>query len=101
MTQQSGGHGGIFNMMFGNQQKPGKKNDQKPKMQPTKRVLEVSLEKIFAGGAVELHHERARLCESCAGRGGENIKKCPICKGQGGVVQLVQMAPGMYSQAEK
>lgn len=56
MTQQSGGHGGIFNMMFGGQQKAGKKNDQKPKMQPTKRVLEVSLEKIFSGGVVELHH---------------------------------------------
>lgn len=43
MSQQSGGHGGIFNMMFGNQQKAAKKNDHKPKMQPTKRVLEVSL----------------------------------------------------------
>lgn len=29
------------------------------------------------------------------------MKKCPICKGQGGVVQLVQMGPGMYSQVEK
>jgi DnaJ-class molecular chaperone len=50
---------------------------------------------------VPLHHERARLCAACSGKGGENVKKCPICKGQGGVVQLVQVGPGMYSQVEK
>jgi DnaJ family protein A protein 2 len=89
MSQQTGGQAGtstsneeLFNMMFGGGQQKGKgKTAEKPKMQPTKRVLDVTLEKIYTGGVVELHHERARLCGSCDGRGGENIKKCPICKG--------------------
>lgn len=45
MTQQ-GGQGGLFNMMFGNQGGQGKKGkgqQERPKMQPTKRALEVTL----------------------------------------------------------
>lgn len=70
-------------------------------MQPTKRVVEVPLEKIYNGGVVNLHHERARLCTICDGKGGENVKKCPDCKGEGATIQLVQMGPGMYTQMEK
>lgn len=102
MTQGQGGQGGLFNMMFGGGQSlPKKKGQEKPKMQPTKRALELTLEQIYNGGNVPLHHEHARLCVGCQGKGGENVKKCPICKGQGGIMQLVQMGPGMYSQVEK
>ena len=90
-------------MFFGGgAQKKGKNNAQeKPKMQPTKRLLQIPLEKIYTGGSMEFHHEHARLCQACNGKGGENVKKCPIRKGQGGVTQLVQMGPGMYTQMEK
>lgn len=101
MTQGQGGQGGLYNMMFGGQPRPNKKVVEKPKMQPTKRALELTLEQMYNGGTVPLRHEHARLCASCEGKGGENVKKCPICKGQGGVMQLVQMGPGMYSQVEK
>jgi DnaJ homolog subfamily A member 2 len=74
---------------------------QQPKMQPTKRELEVPLEKLYTGGTVNLPHERARVCDVCEGRGGTDVKKCPECKGEGAVVKMVQVGPGMYAQAEE
>lgn len=66
MTQGQGGQGGLFNMMFGGgQSRPNKKGQEKPKMQPTKRALELTLEQMYNGGTVPLHHEHARLCASC------------------------------------
>ncbi len=47
------------------------------------------------------HYEVARLCVTCQGKGGADCKKCAVCKGNGGVVKLVQMGPGMYAQQEE
>ena len=89
--------------MVGAQQgsKGNKGPKEKPKMQPTKRALEVTLEQIYQGGEVPLFHERARVCETCEGKGGKNVTKCPKCKGEGAVVKMAQVAPGMYTQMEE
>lgn len=39
------------------------------------------------------------MCEVCDGKGGPDVKKCSECKGEGAVVKMVQVAPGMYAQA--
>ena len=43
--------------------------------------------------------KRMRNCEACDGKGGQNVKQCPTCKGKKVVQKLVQLGPGMYSQS--
>ena len=43
---------------------------------------------------------RFRVCESCEGKGGSNPIKCEKCKGVGVTVKLVQLGPGMVTQAQ-
>ena len=47
-----------------------------------------------------LFHERARICDVCEGKGGKDVKKCSDCKGQGAVVKMVQVGPGMFAQSQ-
>ena len=79
----------------------GKKAKQLPKMQSTKRGLELTLEDLYHGKTIEMPHERSRLCEKCEGKGGADVKKCKECKGEGGKVKLVQVGPGMFTQAQE
>ena len=76
----------------------GKTAKQMPKVQPTKKTLELTLQELYTGNTIELTHERSRLCQSCGGKGGENVKKCNQCKGQGGTVKLVSVGPGLFTQ---
>lgn len=60
-----------------------------PKVKPTKKALEVTLEQIYNGEVIKIQHERSRCCENCKGKGGENVKSCNTCKGKGRVVQVL------------
>ena len=64
----------MFEMMHGKQKEKGPK--QKPKMQPMKRQIDVSLEKLYQGGNLPFFQERARMCDVCDGKGGTDVKKC-------------------------
>lgn len=44
---------------------------------------------------------RTRNCLKCNGKGGENVKKCATCRGQGQVIKMYQVRPGMYSQVQQ
>ncbi len=79
----------------------GSQRREMPKVKPTKKALEVTLEQIYNGGLVKVPHERTRCCESCKGKGGDNVKTCTACRGKGRVVQMYQMGPGMYQQVQK
>ena len=87
-------------MMYGAQGKGKSQGQQKPKMQPTKRGIAVTLEKLYCGGSITLPHDRARICEACQGKGGPNVTECSTCKGRGGVLKMAQVGPGMYTQVE-
>lgn len=51
----------LMEMMHG-----GKKgNKQKPKMQPMKKGLAVTLEQLYIGDKVPMFQERARVCDIC------------------------------------
>jgi DnaJ-class molecular chaperone len=45
--------------------------------------------------------KRARVCQSCKGKGGENVKGCTDCKGKGIITKMSQMGPGMYQQTQQ
>lgn len=85
----------------GGQRGRGGGRKEMPKVKPTKKALEVTLEQIYNGEMVKVKHERTRCCEACNGKGGENVKSCPACKGKGRVVKMYQMGPGMYQQVQK
>lgn len=48
----------------------------------------------------EVKITRFRVCTDCEGKGGANAKTCPDCKGSGIGVKLVQLGPGMFTQAQ-
>lgn len=85
-------------MMHGGKEKGPK---EKPKMQPMRKQVQVTLDKLYTGSQMPLFHERARLCDVCDGKGGPDVTQCPDCKGQGATVKMVQVGPGMYTQAEQ
>lgn len=43
---------------------------------------------------------RLKVCIDCNGKGGENVAKCSSCDGNGAVVKMVQVGPGMYAQSQ-
>jgi len=40
------------------------------------------------------------VCVDCDGKGGSEVEKCADCKGNGITVKLMQLGPGMYTQAQ-
>lgn len=60
----------------------------------------MTLEEAFTGKLKEITITRLRVCTDCGGKGGENAKKCPDCKGTGIGVKLAQLGPGMYTQVQ-
>lgn len=96
-----GGDDDILNMFFGGGMRRQASQKQAQKVKPTQKALEVTLENIYNGELLKIPHKRTRCCEKCNGKGGENVEKCKTCKGQGRVVQMYQMGPGMYQQVQK
>ncbi len=80
-----GGFGDLFEM-FGMGGRRGPKKPQKGK--PVLKELKVTLEEVFSGKLFKIPHSKKQSCESCDGKGGSNLKKCPTCKGQGMVVKM-------------
>ena len=61
------------------------------------REMNVSLEDVYEGKMLKLKHTRKRTCETCEGKGGQNAKVCPACKGKKIVTKLTMLGPGMYT----
>lgn len=98
---KNGGGGGDFDILsqmfgFGGGQK--KSNKQK-KAKPTLKEVEITLEEAYTGKMMKFDIQRKRACKTCHGQGGTNLKKCGPCKGQGMVMKMMQMGPGMYTQS--
>lgn len=63
--------------------------------------MSVTLEDVFNGKMVKLNHNRKKCCEGCDGKGGANQRKCTTCKGQGMVIKMQMLGPGMYQQSQQ
>ncbi len=48
---------------------------------------------------ISFDHKRKRTCEECDGKGGKNVKNCPVCKGKRLIEKMVMLGPGMYSHS--
>ncbi|MEA2113418.1 MAG: molecular chaperone DnaJ [Patescibacteria group bacterium] len=45
--------------------------------------MEISLEDAFRGVENEVSLRKMVVCQKCGGKGGESLKKCPVCQGSG------------------
>ena len=100
---RGGGHGGMgdifdmFGMGGGGGGRGGPRKPQKGK--PVAKDIKVTLEEVYNGKVFKIPHSRKKCCEGCDGKGGANQKKCSTCKGQGMVVKMQMLGPGMYQQS--
>lgn len=97
----AGGGGGmddIFSMFTG--MGGGPRAQQKKRVKPIARQVEVTLADIYNGKTYEFEQERQRICFGCNGKGGIDdtaVVTCKACKGRGMRTIMRQMGPGMYS----
>lgn len=94
-----GGFGDIFDMFFGG----GRRNRgqrQQPQMKPTVVQKNITLHQAYHGASIQVEIQRMKICLDCNGKGGASVETCKDCKGQGVVIRMVQMGPGMYTQTQ-
>lgn len=53
------------------------------KYKPKLVEVEVTLAEVYNGCMKNVNIERYRNCETCDGKGGQNVQKCTKCKGRG------------------
>lgn len=85
-------------LLSGGMGRQGSKRVQKVK--PTKKALEITLETAYKGEVVKMPVKRYRICTTCKGKGGSDVKTCTDCKGRGSGIKMVQLGPGMYQQMQ-
>lgn len=99
---KNGGGGGnmsdIFNMFFGGGRGNGGPRET-PKLKPTVKQIDVTLEDVYSGKMINLDITRKVVCAACNGKGGSKVEKCSGCKGKGKVMKMTMIGPGMYSQS--
>ena len=83
--------GNIFGEIFQN-------NEGKKKCKDIQLNLELSLVDIYLGKNICIEYNKDIICTDCNGLGGKNISKCKDCKGNGVVIQLLQMGPMRIQQ---
>lgn len=94
-----GGMNDVFDLFFGGGRKKGGPQE-KPKLKPKVLKVQVELDDIFVGKTINLPVTRARICIDCNGKGGSKVDKCTKCEGKGVMIKMVQVGPGMYTQAQ-
>ena len=101
VKNEGGGPGGddIFSQLFGFGGGRGAQKQKNRKAKPVLREVQLTLEEVFVGKVMKLDHKRKRVCQTCNGQGGTNLKNCTACKGQGMVTKMVMLGPGMYTQS--
>ncbi len=60
--------------------------------------MKITLEEAYNGGMKKFAHERYRICETCDGKGCEEIIPCTTCKGRGQITQTISIGRGFYQQ---
>lgn len=93
--QENGGGGGgqedLFNMFFGG---GGRSSQRGPRKGPSvNHPLKVSLEDLYLGKTVKLAVNRNVIVG--------DVTTCATCRGQGAVMQVRQIGPGMLSQVQR
>lgn len=59
--------------------------------------IALSLKEIYSGTEKTIRVRRNERCDACNGKGGEGLKHCPVCGGQGRVRQTQHTMFGQFS----
>lgn len=86
-----GGHDDIFSMFFGGGRRGRKQGPRKG--EDVVHPLKVSLEDLYKGKTVKLAVNRQKIIGEAT--------KCSSCNGQGAVLKVVQLGPGMLQQIQQ
>lgn len=65
---------------------------------PIQVTVRVSLVEVYTGCKRPIVYQARRSCKACVGKGGSDIRRCGTCNGQGLLVRLQQLGPGMVHQ---
>ncbi|OQR69795.1 heat shock protein 40-like [Tropilaelaps mercedesae] len=82
----------IFNLFFGGGSR--RQNRGRDKV----HTLGVSLKELYNGSVRKLALKKNVICNACGGKGGRNVMQCRSCRGQGRVLRVRQIGPGMIQQ---
>lgn len=62
--------------------------------------MEITLEEAYNGSMKKIKIQRYRICTTCDGKGGKDVKTCKECSGRGIIKKMIQLGPGMYQHAQ-
>jgi DnaJ family protein A protein 2 len=83
---------------------PGRGGPRRPRRgEDEEQEYETSLEDLYKGKTTRFASTKNVVCSTCSGSGGKantKPKECETCKGRGSMLKLVQVGPGMVSQAQ-
>ncbi|KAF4686656.1 DnaJ- protein scj1 [Perkinsus olseni] len=88
----------MFGSFFGGGGGGRRRSDKAPDLEIP---LFVSLNDLYSGKTFTLTAFKQKRCKRCRGTGArtkKDFQDCPDCQGQGVVVRMVQLGPGMYQQ---
>eukprot|EP00184_Porphyridium_aerugineum_P008634 CAMPEP_0184692572 /NCGR_PEP_ID=MMETSP0313-20130426/995_1 /TAXON_ID=2792 /ORGANISM="Porphyridium aerugineum, Strain SAG 1380-2" /LENGTH=415 /DNA_ID=CAMNT_0027150411 /DNA_START=179 /DNA_END=1426 /DNA_ORIENTATION=- len=91
--------GGIFGGAGGS----GRRSRGPKKGETVQHAIKVTLEDLYKGKSSKIAITRHRVCTQCAGRGATSataVVTCSTCKGQGAVIRMNQIGPGMIQQVQ-
>jgi len=90
----------IFDMFFG---MGGRGRHSGPKKgKDVVHQLRVTLDELYNGTSRKLALQKNVICSKCEGYGGKkgSVQKCTPCRGQGMIIKIHQLAPGMVQQMQ-
>lgn len=94
-----GGGFDIFEHFFGGGGGGQRREQKQRKVKPVLQELKITLDDAYSGKMKVLKLTRKRVCDSCNGAGGKNVKTCGGCKGRGVVEKMIMLGPGMYQHS--
>ncbi len=86
--------GDIFNSFFGGRQTRSRKRPGRD----IEMIIQLTFEEAVFGVEKKINYSVIDTCSVCHGRGGENLKKCQKCDGQGQITHMARTILGSFSQ---
>lgn len=96
----AGGMSDVFEMFFGGGHRGSRGPRETPKLKPMVKTVQVTLDEVYSGKMAHIDVTRKTICQDCNGKGGAKVEKCNKCKGNGVVMKMVALGPGMYTQTQ-
>eukprot|EP01084_Bolivina_argentea_P048284 88977_1 len=87
----------------GGQQVRRRGHGNRPRTQDARMDIQIPLKELYLGSQRQISYQRNVVCTHCQGTGAEGgeTTRCRKCKGQGHIIENVQVMPGFRMQQQK